>query len=732
MNGLFLILNKIAISAMQRSEIVGAAFAMALVFMLIIPLPLALIDTLIALNICLSSLLIVLAMYLPKPLAFSTFPAVLLLTTMFRLALSISVTRQILIQQDAGHIVEAFGSFVVGGNLAVGMVMFLILTVVNFLVITKGSERVAEVAARFTLDAMPGKQMSIDSDLRAGLIDVHQAKARRSDLAKESQLFGAMDGAMKFVKGDAIAALVILFINLIGGISIGVLQVGMTAGEALHVFSILTIGDGLIAQIPALLISLTAGMIITRVSSDNDSVEAPNIGREIAEQLTSQPKAWILASMGMLGFALVPGMPGLVFTLLALITLGSGGFQVWRARHTLRLAQPQIENEVIPPELNGREDLRQFNPTRPYLIQFPTDCRGKAETLDLVQEIRRLRNRIVYNFGFTLPAFDIEFSDKLSADEFRFSVYEIPKVAGTFNTACLAVEVRWLESLSEEEQRQLQADNQPALPETGGEQAPSIAAPKPALGQAARQEAHYLWLPPDHPLLENQEVVRWTAAELLLKRMENAIHASSPHFIGLQETRALMGWLESEQPELAQELQRVMPLARFSSVLQKLVAERIPLRSVRAIAEALIEHGQHERDVFLLTEQVRITLKTHLCHQYSQADGIHAWLLSPELEEALRDSLRQTQNDIFFALSQEQIQAVHQQIGQAFTTGNEQQAVLLAAQDLRGPLRALIAESFHQVPVLSFAELEPTLAVHVLGRLEADALFYSLTNWEGE
>lgn len=736
MNSLFLILNKIAISAMQRSEIVGAAFALALVFMLIIPLPLPLIDTLIALNICLSSLLIVLAMYLPKPLAFSTFPAVLLLTTMFRLALSISVTRQILIQQDAGHIVEAFGSFVVGGNLAVGMVMFLILTVVNFLVITKGSERVAEVAARFTLDAMPGKQMSIDSDLRAGLIDVHQAKLRRSDLAKESQLFGAMDGAMKFVKGDAIAALVILFINLIGGISIGVLQVGMSAGEAMHVFSILTIGDGLIAQIPALLISLTAGMIITRVSSDADTIDAPNIGREIAEQLTSQPKAWILASMGMLGFALVPGMPGMVFTLLALITLSSGGFQVWRARHTLRLAQPQMENEVIPPELNGREDLRQFNPTRPYLIQFPTVCRGKAETLDLVQEIRRLRNRIVYHFGFTLPAFDIEFSDRLEADEFRFSVYEIPKVMGTFNTGCVAVEARWLESLSAQEQQALSASAEStavAAPAAGQEAAQAEAAPlKPALGQALRQEADSLWLPADHPLLENEAVARWTAAELLLKRMENAIHASSPHFIGLQETRALMGWLESEQPELAQELQRVMPLARFSSVLQKLVAERIPLRSVRAIAEALIEHGQHERDVFLLTEQVRITLKTHLCHQYSQADGIHAWLLAPELEEALRDSLRQTQNDIFFALSQEQIQSVHQQVRRAFTTGNERQSVLLAAQDLRGPLRALIAESFHQVPVLSFAELEPALAVHVLGRLEADPAFYSLTSWEGE
>ncbi|WP_241491552.1 FHIPEP family type III secretion protein, partial [Winslowiella iniecta] len=438
MNALFLILNKIAISAMQRSEVVGAAFAMALVFMLIIPLPLGLIDTLIALNICLSCLLVVLAMYLPKPLAFSTFPAVLLLTTMFRLALSISTTRQILIQQDAGHVVAAFGNFVVGGNLAVGMVMFLILTVVNFLVITKGSERVAEVAARFTLDAMPGKQMSIDSDLRAGMIDVWQAKARRSDLAKESQLFGAMDGAMKFVKGDAIAGLVILFINLIGGFSIGVLQLGMPAGEAMHIYSILTIGDGLIAQIPALLISLTAGMIITRVSSDNEKTLDNNIGREIAEQLTSQPKAWILSSIGMVGFALLPGMPTGVFLVLAALTMISGGFQLWRARHEVRLAQPQMENEVIPPELNGKEDLRQFNPTRPYLITFPAASRGQPETLELVQEIRRLRNRIVYHFGFTLPAFDIEFVDNQDEHEFRFSVYEIPKVIGSFNLPMLA------------------------------------------------------------------------------------------------------------------------------------------------------------------------------------------------------------------------------------------------------------------------------------------------------
>lgn len=694
MNSMFLILNRIALVAMQRSEIIGAMFAMAIVFMLIIPLPLGLIDTLIALNICISSLLVVLAMYLPKPLAFSSFPAVLLLTTMFRLALSISTTRQILVQQDAGHIVAAFGTFVVGGNLAVGMVMFLILTVVNFLVITKGSERVAEVAARFTLDAMPGKQMSIDSDLRAGMIDVNTAKRRRVDLAKESQLFGAMDGAMKFVKGDAIAGLVILFINLIGGFSIGVMQLGMPAGDAMHTYSVLTIGDGLIAQIPALLISLTAGMIITRVSSDSDTTLDNNIGREIAEQLTSQPKAWILSSIGMFGFAVLPGMPTGVFIVLAVLTLATGSFQIWRAKRELISSQPQMENEVIPPELNGTEDLRQFNPTRPYLLQFPSSARGTAQTLELVQAIRRMRNSIVYNYGFTLPAFDIEFQDSLPADEFRYSVYEIPRVIGTFNVGLFAVSRQGHEHLAEEE--------------------------GVVVGTEARREADLIWLPAEHPLLENDQVQRWGFHDLLMQRMENAIHASAPNFIGLQETRALMGWLESEQPELAQELQRVMPIARFSNVLQNLVAERIPLRSVRAIAEALIEHGQHERDISLLSDLVRISMKEHICYQYTREDGLHVWLLTPEMEEQLRDSLRQTQSEVFFALAQEQSMAILAQVRHAFSPENPAFAVLLVAQDLRSPLRGLLQDEFHQVPVLSFAELQSSLSINVVGRLDLE------------
>ncbi|MCG5047906.1 type III secretion system export apparatus subunit SctV [Pectobacterium brasiliense] len=690
MNLLIIWLNRIALSAMQRSEVVGAVIVMSIVFMMIIPLPTGLIDVLIALNICVSSLLIVLAMYLPKPLAFSTFPAVLLLTTMFRLAISISTTRQILLQQDGGHIVEAFGNYVVGGNLAVGLVIFLILTVVNFLVITKGSERVAEVAARFTLDAMPGKQMSIDSDLRAGLIEAHQARQRRENLAKESQLFGAMDGAMKFVKGDAIASLVIVFINMIGGFAIGVLQHNMAASDAMHVYSVLTIGDGLIAQIPALLISLTAGMIITRVSADGQKVDA-NIGREIAEQLTSQPKAWIISSIGMFGFALLPGMPTLVFVTISLASLGSGLFQLWRIKQQGQLDASQLEADNIPAEQNGYQDLRRFNPTRAYLLLFHPVWQEQPTATALVQNIRRLRNKLVYRFGFTLPSFDIEFSDRLAEDEFQFCVYEIPYVKATFVTDRLAVANGAVEST-----------------------AVDLATPGPTL----RDESQWLWLPLAQVAQQPDDVPRWGADELILARMEQAIHRTGSQFIGLQETKSILAWLESEQPELAQELQRIMPLSRFASVLQRLASERVPLRSVRPIAEALIEVGQHERDTLALTDYVRLALKSQICHQYSDENTLAVWLLTPESEELLRDALRQTQNETFFALTQDYASTLLGQLRQAFPPLSSQRSLVLVAQDLRSPLRTLLQGEFHHVPVLSFTELESTLSINVIGRLD--------------
>lgn len=692
MNRLFLFLNNLAYTAMRRSEIVGAVFAMAIVFMLIIPLPLWLIDALIALNICLSALLIMLAMYLPKPLAFSSFPGVLLLTTMFRLALSISTTRQILIQQDAGEIVEAFGNFVVGGNLAVGLVIFLILTVVNFLVITKGSERVAEVAARFTLDAMPGKQMSIDSDLRSGLIDVNQARNRRNELAQESQLFGAMDGAMKFVKGDAIAGLVILFINLIGGISIGVLQLGMSAIDALHVYSILTIGDGLIAQIPALLISLTAGMIITRVASSDSDNTSNNVGSEIARQLTSQPKAWVLASVSMLCFAIMPGMPGFDFTVLAIAAFATGSIQIWRAKVETTKKRSDVDNEYIPPELNGKEDLRVFNASRPYLIQFPASERDSDSMQLLLEEIRKLRNRMVFQFGLTLPVFNVEFSELQKKDEFRFSIYEVPKIIASFNIKEVAIDVRWI-------------DHMEAMPEG-------------IVGEESRNEDGYIWIPGDHPILEDDDVERWTAQELILIRLKTALYMSSSNFIGLQETRKILNWLEGEESELCQELQRTMPITTIATVLQILASEHISLRSVRSIAEALVEHGQYERDVNNLCDMVRINLRSHICHQYAEQDGLHVWLLTQDSEDILRDTLRQTPNDVFFALEPEQFSAVRENLRDILFPIGKVKKIILVAQDLRRPLRRLIQEEFNQIPVLSFSELSPTVSINVLGRID--------------
>lgn len=679
-------INALLLKVAQRAEVLGAVVVMAIVFIFIVPLPTWLVDILIAVNICISCLLIVLALYLPGPLAFSSFPSILLLTTMFRLSLSIATTRLILLEQDAGDIVEAFGNFVVGGNLAVGMVIFMILTLVNFLVITKGSERVAEVAARFSLDAMPGKQMSIDSDLRAGLIDGTQARDKREQLSRESQLFGAMDGAMKFVKGDAIAGLIIVVVNLLGGFSTGMFQHGLSAAESISLYSVLTIGDGLIAQIPALLISLTAGMIITRVAPDGRR-GVSNMGAEIARQMTSEPKSWMIASVGMLAFAAVPGMPTLVFILIAVMT-GGLGYYLMRQRQREQ-APPSEPDQVVRPEENGDEDLRGFDPSRPYLLQFNPVLYGTPQVVDIVRKVRQARNALVANIGLTLPPFEAEFSDTLAVDEMRFCVHEVPVMAATLSDH-VAVEQTAFASLPEQGER----------------------------GRIERDEQDWLWLAPDDPLLADPDLERFSADHLIIERMTRAMMLSGPRFLGIQESKAILSWLEQNQPELVQELQRIMPLSRFSSVLQRLASEGVPLRAVRLIVESLIEYGQHEREPEALADYARIALKSQIFHQYSEADGLHAWLLSPQTENILREALRQTQNGVFFALDNDHSATLVNLLNQAFSVRAKSRSVMLVAQDLRSPLRTLLLDEFNHVPVLSFAELGSTSKVKVLGRFD--------------
>ena len=678
--------NKGLCTVASPGEVLGAAVVLGIVFIFIVPLPTWLVDVLIALNICIASLLIVLAFYLPSPLAFSSFPALLLLTTMFRLALSIATTRLILLEQDAGDIVEAFGNFVVGGNLAVGLVVFLIITIVNFLVITKGSERVAEVAARFSLDALPGKQMSIDSDLRGGLIDGAQARHKRDRLSRESQLFGAMDGAMKFVKGDAIAGLVIVLINILGGFSTGMLQLGMSAGEAITLYSVLTIGDGLIAQIPALLIALTAGMIITRVAPDDQSPSS-HIGAQIGQQITSEPKSWMIASAAMLAFAALPGMPAPVFGFIALCTFALG-FYLW-SRNRPAGEPDQAQAAQVAPEQNGDEDLRTFDPTRPYLLQFATAHQNLERTTRLIHGIRQVRNSIVTRIGLTLPCFEIEYSDLLAEDEFRFCIHEVPMLKATFD-----------------ERRAVARDSVTDAP------------PSALRGSEQRDELDWLWLQPDDPLLAREGVESFSTHALIIERMRQAMMISGPQFLGLQECKLILGWLEQNQSELVQELQRIMPLSRFSGVLQRLASEGVPLRAVRLIVEVLTEHGQHEREVSALADYARIALKSQIYHLYSQADGLHAWLLSAHSENLFREALRQTQSGVFFALDHELSTQFVALLKEAFSPRKPDTSVLLVAQDLRSPLRTLLFDEFNHVPVLSFAELMGAAKVKVLGRFD--------------
>ncbi|MDN5510667.1 MAG: FHIPEP family type III secretion protein, partial [Pseudomonas sp.] len=376
-----------------------------------------------------------------------------------------------------------------------------------------------------------------------------------------------------------------------------------------------------------------------------------------------------------------------VFILLAMMT-GALGYYLDRRRR--REAQPEAEAvEAVRPEENGKEDLRGFDPSRPYLLQFPSALRGTPEVTDLIHGIRQVRNSLVANIGLTLPPFEVEIDDSLDDDEMRFCVHEVPMVKASV-VQHVAVE-----------RSALTVEPEHGVP-----------------GLAERNEQDWLWLPPDDPLLNDAQLERFTATSLIVDRMKKAMMLSGPQFLGIQESKSILSWLENNQPELVQELQRIMPISRFSAVLQRLASEGVPLRAVRLIVESLIEYGQHEREPEALADYARIALKSQIYHQYSEADGLHAWLLSPHTENILREALRQTQTGVFFALDGDNSAALVNLLNQAFSARAKIKSVLLVAQDLRSPLRTLLLEEFNHVPVLSFAELGSTSKVKVLGRFD--------------
>ena len=692
-------LQDITLAAANRTDLVLAMLVVTIIFMMILPLPTLLLDVLIAANIGGTSILLMVSMYLPSPLAFSSFPTVLLISTLYRLALTISTTRLILLQADAGHIVETFGNFVVGGELVVGLVVFLILTIVQFIVITKGAERVAEVSARFSLDAMPGKQMSIDGDMRAGVIDMQEARRRRSMVEKESQLYGAMDGAMKFVKGDAIASLIVVAVNLIGGILIGVFKHGMDISKAANTYSILTVGDGLVAQIPALFVSITAGIIVTRVS---DSSGGPtNVGRDIGTQLLAQPRA-LLIGAGILGlFIFVPGMPSAVFFTLALL-VGGVGFILYKAGAApVKTGATRTASLVAPGkgedgQKTSEEDA--FAPTVPLLLDVSADMEDSLLPVRLNEELVKIRRALFYDLGVPFPSIQLRYNHALPVETYAILVNEIPVSQGRLKAGRILVREA--------------ADHLKALRvayETDERFLPGYATVwvdaslKEPLGKAGMG------------FLDHEQILTYHLSYVLKKY--------APDFIGIQETRMLLGNMERNYPDLVKEAQRVLPLQKIAEILQRLVGEEISVRNMRTVLESLIDWGQKEKDSVLLTEYVRTTLKRYISYRYSSGQNIlPAYLFAPNVEDTIRGAIRQTSSGSYLALDPSVTKRLLDNLRR--TVGDLSLAtrhpVLLTSMDIRRYVRKLIERDFYDLPVLSYQEMTTEINIQPIARIELD------------
>ena len=693
MNIIISVFNKIG----QRNDLLLAFMLVAIIGLIILPMPTFLVDFLIALNMGIATILLMTSIYLRSPLEFSSFPAVLLVTTLFRLALSITTTRLILLQADAGQIVYTFGNFVVGGNLIVGVVIFLIITIVQFLVITKGSERVAEVSARFSLDGMPGKQMSIDADLRSGAIEMEEAQRRREIVQKESQMYGSMDGAMKFVKGDAIAGLIIIFVNITAGVAIGSGD-GMPASEALALYAILTIGDGLISQIPALLISITSGIIVTRVSNE----EARDLGNEIGAQLTDKPKALMVGGGLLLCFAILPGFPTMTFVILAVL-IGGGGYLLVRRTSQEQMAKSpggipaMAAAGETPVEANSRLDQQEeFTQTLPLIIDVPTTIQESLDTTTLNIELLKVRKALYMDLGIPFPGIHLRFNDGMADNTYTIKLQEVPVAQGHFKPGYLFVRetgehLKMLTIYFEEEEEEF----------------------LPGLDTIWVQEEQ-------QEQLELNNVNHMDSSRILTYHLAHVLKKYAEDFIGIQETRYLLEKMESSFAELIKEVQRLLPVNKITEIFQRLVSEDISIRNLRTILQSLVVWGNKEKEVVQLTEYVRSSLKRFISYKYSNGNNIMpVYLLDQDAEDTIRNGIRQTSAGSYLALdpaaSSKFVANVKQTVGRIAHL--EHKPVLITSMDIRRYVRKLIELEIYELAVLSHQELTEEITVQPLGRI---------------
>ena len=695
--------KKLARLVSSSSDIILAAFIIMIIGMIIIPVPPTVIDIMIAINMSAAICLLMVALYIQKAVHLSIFPSILLVTTLFRLGIEIAATRQILLHANAGHIIFAFGNFVVGGNFIVGGVIFLIITIVQFIVVTKGAERVAEVAARFTLDAMPGKQMSIDADLRSGTLDSNQARELRLALQKESQLYGAMDGAMKFVKGDVIAGIIIAIINIVGGLVIGMLIHNMPGLVAAKTYSLLSIGEGLVTQIPSLMISLTAGVVTTRVSSEKKNT---NLGKDIATQIFSHSKGLILAGCVTFGMAFLEGFPSWIFFLLTVLFMGVGLKNHFKEKkRALKEAGGTVGPASIETDVEGhsvvRGGLDDYALTLPVILEMGNGLSGvirkeKGGTTFIDDMIPKMRHALYQDLGVRFPGAHIRTeSPTLEPNEYSVFLNEVPIVRGRIMDGSV---------LTNETEETLRRYN---LPFTQS---------KNAIGQAA------LWVENRYvEVLKKAGIKYWKPLDVMILHLSQFYKNYAADFIGIQEVRAILEFLEKSFPDLVKEVTRLVPLQKLTEIFRRLVQEQVSIKDLRTILEALSEWAQTEKDTVLLTEYVRSSLKRYISYKYSLGQTVlSVYLLDPEIEDMIRGAIKQTSAGSYLALDPDSVQLIlHAMRGVIVPTPpGGQPPVLLTAIDVRRFARKLIEGDFPDLPVVSYQEIVPEVRIQPLGRIQ--------------
>lgn len=679
-----------------NADVLFALAIIGILGILIVPVPPFLLDFFLALNIGFSVLILMVSIYIRSPLDITVFPTILLVTTLFRLGLNIASTRLILGEASAGDIITAFGSFVIGGNYVVGVIIFLILIVINFVVIIKGSGRIAEVAARFTLDALPGKQMSIDADLNAGFIDEKEARTRREKLSKESEFYGAMDGAAKFVKGDAIAGLIITAVNILGGFAIGAFQLDMPITEALSTYTILTIGDGLVSQIPSLLISVAAGLVVTR-SASGDSLQ-----NEVSTQFTSSPRVLFISSGALVLFAVLPGFPFLPFFMLSAGTATAGYFRLKGIQRESEESMRRELAEVKAPEKTEEKPVEELLAVDPVEIELGyglIPLVDESQGGDLFKRISNIRRQLAVEMGIVIPPVRVRDNLQLESEEYiiKFRGNEVARNK-LYPSMLLAMN-----------------------PGTADGDLQGLRVTEPVFGLPA------VWIP--FAERENTEILGYTVVEpeaVLSTHLTELLRQNAYKLLDRQSVKQLLDTVKKEYPALVDEATSdALPVGTLQKILQNLLREGIPVRDLPLILEALLDYVPVTKNIEVLTEYIRHSLSDTIRRLYQDAHGvIHGISVAPQVESMFTTALQNNAQSVSPTLgfSPDVLHRLQQSITNAVEeiSLSGYSPVIITAATIRPYLYRMIHTTFPTVSVISFTELPSDTEIEFIGTISLE------------